>query len=190
MVVHNGIIENYFELKEVLEKEGHKFVTETDTEVVAHLVEKYAKNLSFEEAVRKTLRELRGNLLAGIPLGKGSTEIDCGAHGTAFGDWIGRRRIFCGERHPCPAGTHARDVLPGGWRCCGAFAGWSESNRSEWKSGDRPAQHVTWDPIMAEKGGYKHFMQKEIFEQPRAVRDTMLEEFRRTPAKCFWMRSG
>ena len=60
MVVHNGIIENYLELKEKLQKEGHKFVTETDTEIVAHLVEKYAKELPFEEAVRKTLKDLRG----------------------------------------------------------------------------------------------------------------------------------
>jgi glucosamine--fructose-6-phosphate aminotransferase (isomerizing) len=60
VVVHNGIIENYFELKEKLQQEGHQFLTETDTEVVAHLVEKYARELPFEEAVRKTLRELRG----------------------------------------------------------------------------------------------------------------------------------
>ena len=60
VVVHNGIIENYLELKEKLQKEGHKFVTETDTEIVAHLVEKYAKDLPFEEAVRKTLKDLRG----------------------------------------------------------------------------------------------------------------------------------
>src|SRR5260370_4911206 len=60
VVVHNGIIENYLELKEKLQREGHKFVTETDTEIVAHLVEKYAKDLPFEEAVRKTLKDLRG----------------------------------------------------------------------------------------------------------------------------------
>src|SRR6201993_879095 len=60
VVVHNGIIENYLELKEKLQREGHKFVTETDTEIVAHLVEEYAKKLPFEEAVRKTLKELRG----------------------------------------------------------------------------------------------------------------------------------
>ena len=60
VVVHNGIIENYLELKEKLQREGHKFVTETDTEIVAHMVEKYAKELPFEEAVRKTLKDLRG----------------------------------------------------------------------------------------------------------------------------------
>src|SRR5258708_21129513 len=60
VVVHNGIIENYLELKEKLQREGHKFVTETDTEIVAHMVEKYAKELPFEDAVRKTLKDLRG----------------------------------------------------------------------------------------------------------------------------------
>ncbi len=190
VVVHNGIIENYFELKEMLEKEGHKFVTETDTEVVAHLVEKYAKDLSFEEAVRKTLRELRGIYSLVFLSRKGSTEIDCGAHGTAFGDWIRRRRIFRGERHSCPAGAHARNVLPGGWRHRGAYAGWSARNRPERKSGERPAQHVTWDPIMAEKGGYKHFMQKEIFEQPRAVRDTMLGRISQDTGKVFLDEMG
>ncbi len=81
VVVHNGIIENYLELKEKLQGEGHKFATETDTEVVAHLVEKYAKELPFEEAVRKTLKDLRGIY----------SLVFLSANWTSFGDWTGRR---------------------------------------------------------------------------------------------------
>ena len=89
MVVHNGIIENYFELKEMLQKEGHKFVTETDTEIVAHLVEKHAKDLPFEDAVRKTLRELRGIYALVFLSAKDPQKLVAARMGLAIGDWIG-----------------------------------------------------------------------------------------------------
>ena len=186
VVVHNGIIENYLELKEKLQKEGHTFVTETDTEVVAHLVEKNAKDLPFEEAVRKTLKELRGIYSLVFLSAKDPQKIDGGADWTSFGDRPGRRRIFCGQRHSGAAGAHAEGIFPGGWRCGDAEQGRRSrdgSRREDRWSG--PPHQVTWDPIMAEKGGYKHFMQKEIFEQPRAVRDTLLGRISQDTGRVF-----
>jgi glucosamine--fructose-6-phosphate aminotransferase (isomerizing) len=176
VVVHNGIIENYLELKEQLQKEGHKFVTETDTEIVAHLVEKNSQNgVCLEEAVRQSLRRLRGiyslvflsakepQKIVAARLGPPSVASDIPAlleH---------TRQIFFltdGDIAVLtPKGVHVMD--------------------HDGHPVHRPAQHVAWDPIMAEKGGFKHFMQKEIFEQPRAVRDTLLGRISQDTGKIF-----
>src|SRR6266851_12110 len=127
VVVHNGIIENYVSLKRKLIEEGHRFTTETDTEVIAHLVEKYflktanGHRPSLEECVRKTVGQLTGVFALAVIT----------PEGVQLTDFNGQPVV-------------------------------------------RQVQHVTWDPIMAEKGGFKHFMLKEIYEQPRTVRDTTL----------------
>jgi glucosamine--fructose-6-phosphate aminotransferase (isomerizing) len=185
VVVHNGIIENYFELKEMLQKEGHKFLTETDTEVVAHLVEKHANDLPFEDAVRKTLRELRGIYALVFLSAKDPQKLVAARMGPPSVIGLGDGEYFVASDIPALL-EHTREMffLADGDVAILTPTGVKVTDLNG-KPVDRPAHHVSWDPIMAEKGGYKHFMQKEIFEQPRAVRDTMLGRISQDTGKIF-----
>ncbi len=185
VVVHNGIIENYLELKEKLQREGHKFVTETDTEIVAHLVEKYAKDLPFEEAVRKTLKDLRGIYSLVFLSAKDPQKLIAARIGPPSVIGLGDGEYFVASDIPALL-EHTRKIF---FLADGDIAVLSREGVRvtdlDGKPVDRPAHMVTWDPIMAEKGGYKHFMQKEIFEQPRAVRDTLLGRISQDTGKVF-----
>ena len=185
VVVHNGIIENYLELKEKLQGEGHKFVTETDTEIVAHLVEEYAKKLPFEEAVRKTLKELRGIYSLVFLSAKDPQKLIAARIGPPSVIGLGDGEYFVASDIPALL-EHTRKIF---FLTDGDVAVLSRDGVKvtdlDGKPVDRPAHTVTWDPIMAEKGGYKHFMQKEIFEQPRAVRDTLLGRISQDSGKVF-----
>src|SRR5271156_6239725 len=185
VVVHNGIIENYLELKEKLQAEGHKFVTETDTEIVAHLVEKYAKDLPFEEAVRKTLKDLRGIYSLVFLSAKDPQKLIAARIGPPSVIGLGDGEYFVASDIPALL-QHTRNIF---FLADGDVALLTRDGVRvtdlDGNPVDRPPQHVTWDPIMAEKGGYKHFMQKEIFEQPRAIRDTMLGRISQDTGKVF-----
>jgi glutamine---fructose-6-phosphate transaminase (isomerizing) len=185
VVVHNGIIENYLELKQKLQRDGHKFVTETDTEIVAHLVEEYAKKLPFEEAVRKTLKELRGIYSLVFLSAKDPQKLIAARIGPPSVIGLGDGEYFVASDIPALL-EHTRKIF---FLADGDVAVLSHDGVRvtdlDGKPVDRPAHQVTWDPIMAEKGGYKHFMQKEIFEQPRAVRDTLLGRISQDTGKVF-----
>jgi glucosamine--fructose-6-phosphate aminotransferase (isomerizing) len=174
VVVHNGIIENYLQLKERLRKSDHHFVTETDTEIMAHLIEEYLKkDSSFEQAVRSAVSELRGIFALSIINADEPDTIIAVRQGPPVVIGLGDREFFVASDIP-PILQHTRDVF---------FLGDGEIaviNRDAVRVTDfegnsvQPAiQRITWDPIMAEKGGFKHFMLKEIYEQPRSVRDTV-----------------
>jgi glucosamine--fructose-6-phosphate aminotransferase (isomerizing) len=185
VVVHNGIIENYLELKEKLRREGHKFATETDTEIVAHLVEKYAKELPFEEAVRRTLKDLRGIYSLVFLSAKDPQKLIAARIGPPSVIGLGKGEYFVASDIPALL-EHTREIffLADGDMAVLTPQGVCVTDL-EGKPVDRPPHHVAWDPIMAEKGGYKHFMQKEIFEQPRAVRDTLLGRISQDTGKVF-----
>ena len=176
VVVHNGIIENYVELKKRLAAEGHKFVTETDTEIVAHMVENYVKKdrLTLEEAVRRTVKELTGAFAIVVLSTKDPNKIVAARWGPPAVIGLGQDEFFVASDIPALL-QHTRDMF---FMTDGDIATLTPQGVRvmdfEGRPIQRAVQHVTWDPIMAEKGGFKHFMQKEIFEQPRATRDTLL----------------
>ncbi len=174
VVVHNGIIENYLELKRELQARGHRFVTETDTEVVAHLVEAEWGSDGLESAVRRALKQLRG-LFAIVLLSSDDPEkIVAVRNGPPVVVGLGDNEWFVASDIPAIL-QHTRDVsfLDDREMAVVTRAGVTFTNL-DGQVIDKRAHRITWDPVQAEKAGYKHFMLKEIFEQPTAVRETIL----------------
>jgi glucosamine--fructose-6-phosphate aminotransferase (isomerizing) len=175
VVVHNGIVENYIDLKQELEREGHKFVTQTDTEIVAHLVEKYMDGGPLEEAVRKTLKRLSGSYALVFLSSKDPNKLVAARNdGGPVLIGLGQNEYFVASDIPALL-HHTRDMFfLGNNNIATLTLNGVKVTNLDGQPVQPKVQHITWDPIMAEKGGFKHFMKKEIFEQPRAVRDTLL----------------
>lgn len=186
VVVHNGIIENYLQLKAELRAKGHHLVTETDTEVIAHLVEEYVKeNLTrdthdthdtiatLEAAVLKTVHRLRGIFALAIMSADEPDKIIAVRLGPPIIIGVGKEEFFVASDIP-PVLPYTKDIFFLGDHEIAVLE--KDSLRVIDFSGNQITpvrQNITWDPVMVEKGGFKHFMLKEIYEQPRAIRDTV-----------------
>jgi glucosamine--fructose-6-phosphate aminotransferase (isomerizing) len=183
VVVHNGIIENYLDLKRQLQKEGHRFVTETDTEIVAHLVEREmqaaskasgAKHDGLENAVRRALLYLRGLFALVLISADDPNKIVTVRNGPPIVVGLGENEYFVASDIPAVL-SHTRDVVfLGDEEMAVITPGGVEFTDYSGRAVSKKSTRVSWDPVMAEKAGYKHFMLKEIFEQPWAVRETVL----------------
>jgi glucosamine--fructose-6-phosphate aminotransferase (isomerizing) len=174
VVVHNGIIENYLALKRELMAQGHRFVTETDTEIVAHLVEQESRGDGLAAAVRRALAQLRG-LFALVMISADEPDtIVTVRNGPPVVVGLGKDEFFVASDIPAIL-AHTRDVIFLDDREI-AIVTRDGVKLTDFEGRTKPSspQHVTWDPVMAEKAGYPHFMLKEIHEQPWAVRETTI----------------
>ena len=185
VVVHNGIIENYLDWKHELQAQGHRFVTETDTEIVAHLVEREMRRDGLENAVRRALMQMRGLFALVLISADDPEKIVSVRKGPPIVVGLGDGEFFVASDIPAIL-SHTRDVV---------FLG-DEEMAIVTRTGvsftdffgrpvSKATQRVLWDPIMAEKAGYKHFMLKEIFEQPTAARETILGRVSQDSGKVF-----
>jgi glucosamine--fructose-6-phosphate aminotransferase (isomerizing) len=192
VVVHNGIVENYLALKQELVAQGHKFATETDTEIIAHLIEqelatatRAGKKLSLEDAVRRTVHRLTGAFAISVLSADEPNKIVAARNGPPAIIGVGDGEYFVASDVPGIL-HHTRDLY---FLADGDMAVLTPEGVTltdfDGNPIERPLQRILWDPIQAEKGGYKHFMLKEIFEQPRAIRDTTLGRISLDTGKVF-----
>ena len=174
VVVHNGIIENYLDLKHELEADGHLFQTETDTEVIAHLVEREMRDDGLECAVRRALVAVKG--LFGLVLlsADDPQKLVAVRNGPPILVGLGDQEFFVASDVPAIL-SHTRNVVfLGDQEVAVITRAGVEFTDFDGAAVQTTTQRITWDPVMAEKAGYKHFMLKEIFEQPWAVQETVL----------------
>lgn len=174
IVVHNGIIENYLKLKERLKALGHQFKSETDTEIIAHLVEEHYRQCGdFEKAVRLALAEAEGAYAVAILCQDEPDKLIAAKQGAPLVVGQGEGEYFVASDIPALL-SHTREMI---FLEDGEVAIFTPDDMRitdlAGKALTKESKTITWSPLMAEKGGYKHFMLKEIYEQPRAIADTI-----------------
>ena len=186
VVVHNGIIENYLDLKNRLREQGHRFSSDTDTEIIAHLVEqRYKEGGDFESAVRQALGEVRGAYAVAILSDKEPEKLIAAKQGSPLVVGRGQGEFFVASDIPAML-SHTREMifLEDGELVVFTAASMAISTL-EGRLVEKVPKTITWSPVMAEKDGYRHFMLKEIYEQPRALADTIAGRIRDDQAEVF-----
>ncbi|MBX5320734.1 MAG: glutamine--fructose-6-phosphate transaminase (isomerizing) [Candidatus Bathyarchaeota archaeon] len=176
-VVHNGIIENFAELKLELENKGHIFVSKTDTEVIAHLIEEALKGnpfLSLADAVLETVRKLEGSYAIAVISPKDPNKIVCARHESPLVIGLGENALYCASDIPAflPL-TNKAVIMEDGELVTLSMEGFEIRKIADSSLITREPKIVDWTPEMAVKQGYPHFMLKEIHEQPICLRNTL-----------------
>jgi glucosamine--fructose-6-phosphate aminotransferase (isomerizing) len=174
-VVHNGIIDNFADLKIELEEQGHIFKSKTDSEVIVHLIEtKIEEGLSLSEAVRETTTRLEGSYAIAVISTKEPDKIICVREESPLVIGIGEDAIYCASDIPAflPL-TNKVIILENGELGILSEKGYEIRKLSDWNLVSREPKIIEWNPEMAVKQGYPHFMLKEIFEQPFTLRNTL-----------------
>jgi glucosamine--fructose-6-phosphate aminotransferase (isomerizing) len=173
-VVHNGIIENYLSLKEILKSKGHVFTSETDTEIISHLIDEFIQEgKSSLEAVRIALDKIKGSYALGILFEGDEKCLMAARKESPLVIGLGKEEYFIASDIP-PILPYTQDFIfmEDGEVAVLSFKGVRVFD-AKGKEVSKEPKRVNWNPLLAEKGGYKHFMLKEIFEQPRALIDTI-----------------
>jgi glutamine---fructose-6-phosphate transaminase (isomerizing) len=176
VVIQNGIVENYLELKGQLIERGHVFHSQTDTEVIARLLgDHYAAAGSLEEAMRRTLRELRGgNAVVAMTTREPGLIVTArlgNAGGIVVG--LGEGETFVASDIPAILDYTQRMIFLEDRELAVLSAAGAAVSRLDGMPVEKPVATIQWDPVSAARGDYKHFMQKEIYEQPRALTDAL-----------------
>ena len=174
-VVHNGIIENFAELKTELEEIGHVFKSKTDTEVIVHLIEEYMKNdLPFVDAVRKAVKRIVGSYAIAVISVKEPDKIVCARKDSPLVLGITKDSLFVASDIPAfLQKTNKSVVIEDGELVILSDKGYEIRNVADWKLVVREPKIIEWGPEVAEKQGYPYFMLKEIHEQPLRLRNTL-----------------
>ena len=174
-VVHNGVIENFLELKEELVNRGHKFVSRTDTEVIPHLIEEEQKgNIDLGEAVLRAVRKLRGSYAIAVVSSSDPGRIYCARNESPLVLGVSDRGVFCASDVPAMLPyTNMFAWLRNGDAAVLGVDGFQVMRIEDGSAVDRELTEVTWSLEMAEKQGYPHFMLKEIYEQPQSLRNAL-----------------
>jgi len=171
-VVHNGIFENYLEIKEKLIEGGHHFKTETDSEIIPHLVEAYYQG-NLEEALMKALKTVRGSYALSIICQDERDKIVAARMGSPLVIGLGEKEIFLASDIPAFLPYTRNALLVEDGEIAVLKSDGVKLLSVEGEAVERSSFHVQWDVAMAEKGGYKHFMLKEMYEQPKVISDTL-----------------
>jgi len=173
VLVHNGIIENYLPLRKKLIEKGYTFTSETDTEVLCHLIQDYAKEHTLEDSVRGALKEVQGSYAIAVIKEDEPDKIVGVRKDSPLVVGLGEGEFFVASDIPAFL-SYSRDVI---FLDDGEMVVLTDKGARITGLDGQPVQKdirsVSWSPSMAEKGGYKHFMLKEIYEQPRAIADTL-----------------
>ena len=185
-VVHNGIIENYSELRTRLQRQGRKFLSETDTEIAAHLIDSHLESSSdLVSAVRKAVQELKGSYALVVASVKDPECLVVAKNSTPVIVGLGEGENFVASDIPAIL-QHTRDIIVLEDGDLAVIGKDSVKIEHEGAPIEREPIFISWDPLTAEKGGFRHFMLKEIYEQPQAVTQTFRGRIDQTHGKVFF----